>query len=244
MEDIETLQIPFFEELEKEKFINFSKNQKISDLGKIVLIINDAHLIGEEIERISSAFLTSNLLLMQKSSRKVIKSVVLKTSHDQRNSMYPIVNSFRYYLCGEYSRLDNYKNWNKVAIKDGVLNEELSNATNDIFNFLTSSKIFASNTGRQKAETMLGISFDGDKINQGFDVDFQPPFLVHFTADDQKSTEILSQSRFMDGFSVAVSYSRDAILMELDGNNISNGLDNWGACVNSLFQTDMLGTFL
>lgn len=233
--------VPFFDQLERNKYTKFVRGTELQQLGKLVLSISDTHMIGDLVEKISAAYLITNLMLMSKASRRIAKCIVLEHTLDGREQLFPIVNNFRYYTCGEYSRLDNFQHWVSAISEDAQMSPRLILKLGDISKFLASSEVSSRNLGQREAETMLSARSPESEEGQGLFVDTSNPFFVSFTAENASDLEVVSQSLYRKHFSLRASNSKDVIVLNLDGNHAKEAVEEWLSCLDSLLENNLLG---
>jgi len=233
--------VPLIIAEEHEKFNRFRGTHLLSDFGKIALVVKKCTNFNKFLEEVSAAYLITNLLLMNKSHRKIIKIFGSFDNASNIGDMYSHVNSLRYFLCQEYSIINNYHLWKRKLDSVGRISNRLDNKLNEIVEFIRNSEISHVDYANSKADTMLFTSLDGEISHQGLyicDINY-----CTLSITDGKSVEhdFLAQSLYFDNFVIRASFSSDTVLIEVDGKDPEQSIRSWLLCLDCLFDENLFG---
>ena len=232
---------PFFEETEQDLFERVVGGQDLEELGLLALDISNASKLVDHVEEICCLYLLTNMVLMAKAKRRILKLVKLNESGDASAGIYPFLNSVRYYLADSFSDLARAEYWIERIESITPVSPKLKADILDITKFLRSAQFGNRGHGTQRAETLLSVEADGQVTGQGFALEFANPFVVGLKTPAGDMSYNLPQVSVLSGLTVRVSYQRDIVAFEIDGSRSDEVIENWVRCLESIYDQNMLG---
>jgi hypothetical protein len=148
--------IPLFIDEVKQAFATLLEDRNFDRHGKYCLIIDDVSSSEFDCEKIASAFLLTNALLMTRAKSKIIKLVCLNPAPGAE--IHSVVNVLRSMFTSDFSSLGNVNLWVEVLERDFKLPSAVLGEIENTVRFMEDSEIGHAESGFGKAEVFIGVS--------------------------------------------------------------------------------------
>jgi hypothetical protein len=235
--ELQLREMPFFEKSEAGLFGSFTANRSLDHFGVLSLEVENADHAGKHIAEIASLYLITNVILMSRASKKIVKTITLDTDGSAIEDLFPALNALRYYARGDFSQLDNFQAWYTLS----GLNAEAHDASLDdlkrVINFVVSAELSARDIGQKNAETILGVRCGERTESQGLIGHQVHPFLLELTAREFTSQFFLREVFFHPSFRIAYSMERDLISIWLDAADVQSALASWSMSIRKMLDS-------
>jgi len=220
-----SVKIPCFIEEEIQHF-DSSLAEVIAE-NRPVLLARCANLSSRpgEIEAFGAAYLLTNVMLMQRISRRILKMIYVEESNPSR--LTPVLNALRATFDSSFSSLDRVELWKSIVENRVDISDESLSQIQQTIAFVKGSGMMEQSEYLRRADVFFGVHSGGKEALSPFSIDDSEVFRT-VVRSRNRTLEILTPEHFTAGKSTYVKIEKERKTVIVDVNFESpTWLESW-----------------
>lgn len=189
---------------------------------------------ARDAELVATAYLLTNVILMARASRKILKAVSLSTAHPEQ--LHAQMNVWRALFGSSYASLGNIRKWRAAlggyVSAAGDITAEVERA----IEFFANADLGVATAGFERAEVYLGVEGrpTSDLLGGQFELTMPSAFCPTLVTSHHREALQLNGIYSRPGFIIRSGGHGRNLVLEVDGSQLDTALHSWMGAISTL----------